>query len=258
MRAMISWYSSSIFCRSRAAKTAQLHVEDRLRLYLRQPEAFHERGAGGLGALALADGANDLVQVFQRDAQPFQDVGALACLGELVFRAARQHLEAMVDIDHKRAAQAERHRLAVDQRQRVDAKGGLQLCVLEEAIARLFWCGVALQFNDDAHARAVGFVAQVADHVQLVLAHQFGDALDERGLVHLVRDFRDDDGKAPVAHLLDGGPGAHEHLAAPRGKGLPDALGAKDDAARREVGTLDELHEFFQADVVAPLPVVDD
>ena len=43
---------------------------------------------------------------------------------------------------------------------------------------------------------AVGLVADVADALQLLLAHQLGDALDEPRLVHLVGDLGDDDALA--------------------------------------------------------------
>ena len=38
---------------------------------------------------------------------------------------------------------------------------------------------VALQLDDDAHAVAVGLVAQVADALELLVAHQLGDVLDQ-------------------------------------------------------------------------------
>jgi hypothetical protein len=41
---------------------------------------------------------------------------------------------------------------------------------------------VALQLDDDAHAVAVGFVADVGDALDALVAHQFGDLLDHRSL----------------------------------------------------------------------------
>src|SRR2546426_5211833 len=51
----------------------------------------------------------------------------------------------------------------------------------------------ALQLDDDAHAFARGFIAHIGDAFELLGLRQFGDALDQPRLVHLVRNFRDDD-----------------------------------------------------------------
>ena len=39
--------------------------------------------------------------------------------------------------------------------------------------------GVALEFDDDTHAVAVGFIAQITDAFELLLVDEFGDALDQ-------------------------------------------------------------------------------
>ena len=101
--------------------------------------------------------------------------------------------------------------------------------------------GVALELDDHAHAVAVGLVAQVADALELLVAHQVGDGLDEARLVHLVRQFGDDDLLLAGAFLLlDDGAGAHHDLAAPGLEVVLDALAPVDEAAGREVGTLDQ------------------
>ena len=54
--------------------------------------------------------------------------------------------------------------------------------------------GLALELDDEAHAVAVGLVAQVADLGDLLLLDELDDVLDERGAVHLVGQLGDDDG----------------------------------------------------------------
>ncbi len=56
--------------------------------------------------------------------------------------------------------------------------------------------GAALQFDHDAHAIAIAFVANVGDVVDDLVVDQVGDAFDQPGLVYLVRNFGDDDGLA--------------------------------------------------------------
>ena len=51
----------------------------------------------------------------------------------------------------------------------------------------------ALELDDDAHAVAVGLVAQVGDALDPLVAHQVGDLLDQLRLVDLVGDLGDDD-----------------------------------------------------------------
>ena len=72
---------------------------------------------------------------------------------------------------------------------------------------------IALELDDDAHAVAVRFVAQIADAFDLFLVDQLGDLLDQPLLVYLVGNFADDDllfagaldrfGERLAAHLND-------------------------------------------------------
>ena len=62
----------------------------------------------------------------------------------------------------------------------------------------------------------IGFVAQIGDAFDLLFAHEFGDLLDQRGLVHLIRNLGDDERLALLADFLDLDLGAHEDRAAAR------------------------------------------
>ena len=63
----------------------------------------------------------------------------------------------------------------------------------------------ALELDDDAHAVAIALVANVADVVDDLFVDQFGDALDELGLVDLVGDLGDDDRLLFLGQVFDGG-----------------------------------------------------
>ncbi len=89
-----------------------------------------------------------------------------------------------------RSLQVHQLRPAGIQRHHVGAEIGLQRREPVELVQHDIGHGVALQLDHDAHTVAVGFVAQIGDAVDLLLAHQFGDALDHGGLVHLVGNFR--------------------------------------------------------------------
>jgi hypothetical protein len=68
----------------------------------------------------------------------------------------------------------------------------------------------------DAHAVAVGLVAQVRDPFDALLAHQLGDLLEQPRLVHLVGELGDDDRLALAAAVGPRSPArrAHPHDAA--------------------------------------------
>ena len=79
--------------------------------------------------------------------------------------------------------------------------------------------------------------------------HQFGDLLDELGLVDHVGNFRDHDALAVAAHLLDLALGAHDDAAAALVVGVVDAAAAQNDAAGGEVRPLDDGHQIVRGAV---------
>ena len=79
--------------------------------------------------------------------------------------------------------------LAVHHGQEDHGEAFLHLRVLVELVQDDLRFGAALQLDDDAHAVAIGFVANVGDVVDDFVVHQVGDALDELGFVDLVRNF---------------------------------------------------------------------
>ena len=121
----------------------------------------------------------------------------------------------------------------------------LQLRVLVEIVENDLANLAALQVDDDAHAVAIGFVANVGDALDGLLAHQLGDALDQPRLVDLIRNRVDDDRRA-IAFLrdLDLGLRAHDHRAAAGEVRLLDAVPADDVAAGGEVRARDELEQL--------------
>ena len=170
---------------------------------LGRPVARHQDVARGVRIGRGADHADDLVDIGDRDRKTDQDVGAVARLVEQELGAAGHHLLAEGDEERQQVLQVHQLRPAGVQRHHVGAEIGLQRREPVELVQHHVRHRVALQFDHDAIAVAVGFVAQIGDALDLLVAHQFGDALDHRGLVHLVGNFGDDDGFAVLADGLD-------------------------------------------------------
>src|SRR6185295_18584962 len=118
-------------------KTAKLHVEDGLRLGLRQVVGAHELSAGIIGVFTLADDLDHLVQIGDGDQEAFKNVGAAASAIEVKLGAALDHVTAVVDKVAERAFERQQPRLVVDQREHLHPESGLERSVLEQLVDHL-------------------------------------------------------------------------------------------------------------------------
>ena len=195
--------------------------------------------------VAGADDADDLVDIVLGDEQALQQVGALLCLAEVKLRAPDDDLflERQILVQDMAKGEDLRLGLVVDQGQHVDGKARLHGSLGEKAVEDHLGIGVALEFNDHAHAVAVGLVAQIGDAVDALVVHLVGDVLDELALVDLVGKLGDNDAGAALTEFLKLRAGPDDDLAAPRQIRLTDTAAAHDDALRREVRAGDVLHE---------------
>ena len=140
----------------------------------------------------------------------------------------------------------------LDECQKDDAVRDLQVGVLVDGIEDDLRVGVLLALDDDAHALSARLVADIGDALDTLVLDQVGDRLDQHRLVDLVGDFRDDDAASDVgarAVLLDLALGADDDIALSGAVRLADAAPAHDDAARREIGRGDILHQLVDGDI---------
>jgi hypothetical protein len=110
----------------------------------------------------------------------------------------------------------------------------------------------ALELDHQAHALAVGLVAQVGDLGDLLVVDELGDLADQAAvaaLLHLEGQLGDDDRLLALADLLGVGARAHPHATAAGLVGLADAAVAEDHAAGREVRALHVLQQPVGIDV---------
>src|SRR6266478_5627482 len=207
-------------------------------------EIFEQVFLGVHAAGRTTDDANHIVEVIQRNLIAEQNVLALFGFLQLENRAAPDHIDAVLDeqLDHR--DQAQFARLPTNDGEQDHAEGFLHLRVFEKIIQDELRFFAALQLDDDAHAFARGFIAHIGNAFELLGLHQFGDALDQARLVHLVRNFGDDDALAVLGGLFDGGLGAHGEAAAARLISGFDAFAAGDVRPGREVRPGHNLHYF--------------
>ncbi len=129
----------------------QPEVQDRLRLTLGELEGLHKVVARRLHRTALADRRNDLVEVRERDQQPFEDVRPRLCPLQLVARPAGDHVELVGDVVLEDLPVRERLRDAVHEGHQVHAEALLHLGVLVQVVQDDLRHRLALELDDDAH-----------------------------------------------------------------------------------------------------------
>jgi hypothetical protein len=230
-----------------SSQTLQLHVEDRLRLDLRQAEVRHQAFARLGNGLRPADQLDDLIEMVERDLEAFQDVIASLGLPELELGSPADHFAPELDEGFDEFQQVEHLRAAADDRQHDDAEARLQRRVLVEVVEHDLGHFAALQLDDDAHAVAVGFIPQVGNALDDLVAHQVGDPLDQVLLVDLIRDLGDDQ-RDPVPFLarLDRRLGPHLNGATAGRVCLHDPIAAENEAACGEIRTGDQANQLLE------------
>jgi len=186
----------------------------------------------------------------QRDEQTLKDVSPLPGPLQLVLAASLYHGVPMIDIVQERTLERESAGLAFHKGEHIDAKGGLQLRVLQQTCQHRFPICPTLELNDDADAHAIRLVAQITDTFHASLSRQGRNAPDERGLVHLIGQLRHHQRHAPATELFRVDLRSHDDAATPCRIGLAHALIAQDHAARREIWPLDELHQLVERHIL--------
>src|SRR5690606_7901712 len=190
----------------------QTHVQDRIRLTLRQLEPATQPLPRFVRRLRPTDDLDHLVDVVDGDLQTLEDVLPLQRLAELELGTPAHHFVSVLHEVVEHLLQAQHPGDAVHQRQHDDAEGALHLRVLIELVQDDVGNRIPLQLHDDAHPLPVALVAKVRDSLDLPLAHQLGNLLDQPRLVHHEGDLADDDAlAAPPVALFDLRPRAHDH-----------------------------------------------
>ena len=87
-------------------------------------------------------------------------------------------------------------RLVIYQRHHIHTKVVLQLRALVEIVQHHLRHFTALELDDNAHSRFIGFIPQIRNAFNLFLIHQLGNAFKQVFLIYLIWQLVDDDGLA--------------------------------------------------------------
>ena len=130
----------------------------------------------------------------------------------------------------------------------VEREAGLKRGVLEQGVQHDAGIRPLLEPDDHADTLAGALVIDIGNAFDFLFLGHLRDLLDHLALVHHIRDLGDDDGLVTAVVHLDFRLGAHHDAAAAGLVGLLDAAAAHDDAAGREIGALDVLHQLIRGD----------
>ena len=160
-------------------EAAQLHLQDRVSLDLGEAMAGDELLPGRGRISGIADQLNDGVEIIEGHQQALQDVVAFFCFTQQEARATFNRLDAEIEKHLKHALEIEQHRLTFDERQHVGAEVVLQWGEFEQVVQHHLGVGVPAQFDHDAHAIAVAFIADVSDALELLVVDHLSNALNQ-------------------------------------------------------------------------------
>ena len=232
-------------CASQLGQASQRHVQDVVGLDLRQLELLHQGCPRSVRVRRGTDHLDHFVQVIEGDQEPQDDVVALLGPAQVIAGSPGHDVHLVVDVVPDHLGQVQRAWHAVHQRQHDDAEGILELGLLIELVQHHLRVRASLAVDDQPHPVAVGFVFEVGDVLHLAGLHQVGDLLCQSRLVHLIREFGDDDLRTSTDPFLDLTHRANLDGTAARLVRVADTLAPHHGGARREVRSLHELHEVF-------------
>ena len=127
----------------------------------------------------------------------------------------------------------------------VRAERILDLGVLIELIENDVRIGITAELDDDTYLLVtVGLIADIGDTFDLLLLNEFGDTLDETGLIDHVRQIMHDDSCTAVAHDFDISMGTDNDTALTCSVCIGDTAASEDHTACREVRSFYHGHKI--------------
>ena len=221
-----------------SGQALQLHVQDGLRLNPAERKIGDQTETRRRRRLRRPDEGDHRIEVIERRLETLEDVRARLRFPQVVLGAAPDHVAPELDEPVDEIEQRQFPRAAVGDRQGDDAERRLQCRVLVQVVEQHLRHFAAAQLDHDAHAVAVGLVAQVGNALDHLVTDQLRDFLEQPGLVDLIGDFTDDN-RLPLAlaALLYRRARTEGDGSAAGVVRLRDTRAADDEPTGREIGT---------------------
>ena len=228
---------------TQACERSQTHLHDSLTLRIVEIEALLQVRLCISRRAAGADDLNHLVDVIHGDDQALQNMRTLLCLAQQVTRTARNNIHTVLDKVAYQVFEVEQHRTAFHQGDIVHGKRALQGSELVQFVQHHLCIGITLHVNHYTYI-ALRLVADVGYTFYTFLVHQGGNVRHQVGFHYAIRQFGNDDMLAAVVVGLYIGVRTDDHASATGLKGVTYTLIAIYRTARREVRSLDVLHQL--------------
>ena len=168
----------------------------------------------------------------------------LAGFFEVKYGAARNHFAAVAQEAIHQLQQIYRAWLPIHQGHHIHAKGILQLRHFVQIVQNDFGDFAALKLNHHAHARFIGFIAQIRNTFNFLFVHQLGDTFNQALFIHLIRDFVHDN-RLAISAFWNGFKvrfRTHHHAATPRAIAFAHTCQTVNRRACREIRSRHEFH----------------
>ena len=236
-------------CSLKAGQLAEAHLHDGLCLHIVKAEALHEGDFAFRDRLGISQDGDDFIDEVERDHEAFQNVGALLRLFKVELRAAQHNFTLELDVFLQNIAQGEQLRLAVYNGQHDDTERDLHLRERIQVVQNELRGSLTLDVDGNVHTVAVGMIVDIGDAVDALILDKLCDVFDESCFVDLIRQLGDDDLVAAIRLFHNLCAGTHVNSAAAGAVCGANAAAAHNDAAGREIRSLNVLHEAVKVNI---------
>ena len=168
---------------------------------------------------------------------------------EVETSAPRNDVLLVLDVGGQNFFEVQNSRRAVHEGEHDHGIIDLKLRLLVKIVQNDLRVGVLFDVDNDTHAVTVGFFLDVADAFEAFILHLIGDVFDKASLVHLIRNFRENEAFAAVFFFFDVALGSDDATASAGLICLSDGGSAQNGGARREVGARNEFHKVLNLEV---------
>ena len=180
------------------------------------------------------------------DHEANQHMRAVTGFAEFERSTFGDHFFAEADEASEHIAHVHQHWAATIKRQHVHTEAVLQRSEFIKLVQDHIGDCILTDFNDDAYARFVGFIADIGNAFDAFVFDEFGDLFDHFRFVHLVWNFGNDDRFFLIADLFDLGAATLNDRATACGERIINATTTEDHAAGWKIRAGDDFENFIE------------